>query len=170
MMAKFTAGATIGTHKREPLTIDVMRHTDGLREAAAQVRELVTRMANGKALLNAMPQDDDDRPEGERLWADLMIRLYLSLRSAYGRWALLKIALPYEEALALWDGEMPDREAMRVIGIDDLMNYWRCRTDRPEWMTDEEGRLMTKHLWPSRYGEDAIEGGLRDAYEEPPFD
>jgi hypothetical protein len=149
--------------------IDVRRHHEGLVEAAAEVRALVTRLQRGVVVLRALAADAPERPAGEALWLDLTTRLHRALRDAYARHALLRIALPHEEAMALWDEQMPSVVAMDDLGIGQLLTYWRTRTDPPEWITQAEMARVTHLGWPPTRETDAINRGLEARYGEIPF-
>jgi hypothetical protein len=150
--------------------IDVRRHREELAVAAATVRDLVERLTRGQTLLRQTPPDDPKRPGREQLWRSLTVRLHVALREAYARFALLRVALPHEEAMAIWEGEMPQPPVMDDIGIAHLLRYWRTRTDRPEWITTEETRRIVNLGWPPRSETDAINRGIEDFYGEAPFD
>lgn len=168
-MPRMTTGKTMQPPKRATPTIDVVRHADGLREAAEQVRDLVERLTQGMTVLREMPQDAPERAEGEHLWSDLVVRVYVSLRDCYARFALLRIAMGNEAALALWDECLPTADALQSVGIPNMIAYWKGRTTRPEWMTHEEAHFVTFSMWPPK-DTDPINRGLLDLIEPPPFD
>jgi hypothetical protein len=170
-MAKRVAGTEPKVHSRKRTTeIDVRRHTDGLRDAGAQVYVLVERLRNGKVILLAMSDDNEDRADAEDLWRDLTARLAEWLREAYARWSLLRIALPHEQVIALWDEVIPSVNDLEDVGVLDLIRYWSHRSDPPYWITDQETRLVVNLHWPPHPKFDAINKGLIDVYEPPPFD
>jgi hypothetical protein len=167
-MTKRLGGTPAPTRPSGPV-IDVRRHHDALIEAAIEVRALVLRLQRGVVVLRALPADAPERPAGEALWLDLCTRLHRALRDAYARHALLRIALPHEEAMALWGAQMPTVEAMDDLGIGQLLTYWRTRTDPPEWITQAEMARVTHLGWPPTRETDAINRGLEARYGEVPF-
>lgn len=150
--------------------IDVPRHQEGLSLVAGEIRVLVGRLVAGYALLASLALDDPKRATAEKTWTRLTICLHTALRSAYSHWVLLQIALPYDEALAIWGQEMPSRPEMEAIGVPKMIDYWRTRTDPPEWLTHEEGRLLVKNSYPPVWGADQINGGIESFYDAVPFD
>lgn len=167
-MAKRMGGTPAPTRPAAPV-IDVTCHRSGLADAAAEVRDLVARLQRGVIVLQGLAQDAPERGEGERLWQDLTLRLYSALRDAYARFALLRIAIGNETALALWDELMPTADALQEIGVPQMISYWRGRTEPVEWLTHQEAQFVTQSLWPPR-GTDPIGRALEDFYEPPPFD
>lgn len=160
---------SVPSRRRDPAeSIDVVRHRYGLVDASATVRELVARLEQGKIILTGMSADNENRDEAERLWMDIVLRLHQALRDCYARFALLRIAIGNDAALALWDDLLPTADALADIGIPDQIAYWKGRTDRPEWLTHQEAQFVTKSLWPPN-GTDPIDRGLLDLISEPPF-
>jgi hypothetical protein len=167
-MTKRLGGAAAPTRPSGPV-IDVRRHLDGLVDAAAEVTALVARLQRGVVVLRGLSPDAPERAAGEALWLDLTTRLHRALRDAYARHALLRIALPHEEAMALWEAHMPPVDAMDDLGIGQMLDYWRTRTDPPEWITQAEMARVTHLGWPPTGETDAINRGIEAKYGPVPF-
>lgn len=169
-MVKRVAGTEPKVHtKRQPFTVDVPRHLDGFRSAAAQTCDLVHRLRRGKAVIVAMAADDPDRPDAEDLWRDLVTRLAEAMRAAYARWALLRLAMDHVETLDLWDASMPTALDLDDVGVRQMMTYWRNRTDPPAWMTPQESALIGNAHWPPDPRIDPITQGVKERYDDVPF-
>lgn len=174
MMAKMLAGA----EARDSLATTPLRapayptrldkYVAGFAADAHEAAEIVARLRKGRALLASMDAVAVYRAEAEALWSALVMDLYIALRSAYARFALIR-KVDEENALAMWSGLMPDADDMRDLGAPQLFDHYRGRMSPPEWITDSECRLVTQLLWPPRLGEDALDTGVFAMTEPPPF-
>lgn len=159
-----------GTPLKPPPSARTLEHVAGFERAAEETTAIVSRLRKGREILSQLGPDSPGRPRAAELWASLVMSLYIALRDAYGRFALLRQMGDEVEAISTWNRLMPNTDDFGKLGVRALFDYYRGRLDPPIWITNNECRLVGNLLWPPRPGEDVFDSGVADMLEEVPFD